>query len=60
MKYRINKYQVIYDNGNRDSVKPLYPIVIDDYETERTKLKNKHHGIGKKAVGINFDYEEIQ
>lgn len=57
MRYRINKYQVVYDNNTRDSVKLYVPIVTDDYESERAKLKNKHQGIGKKAIGINLDYE---
>lgn len=60
MRYRINKYQVVYDNNTRDSVKLYVPIVTDDYEAERTKLKNKHQGVGKKAIGINLDYEELK
>lgn len=60
MKYRINKYQVIYDNGTRDTVKLALPIYTDDYEAERMKLKLKHCGMGKKAIGLNLDYEELK
>jgi hypothetical protein len=36
------------------------PIYTDDYESVRVKLRNKHSGIGKRAVGINLDYEELK
>lgn len=59
MKYRIAKYQVIYDNGSRDSIKLDKPIHTDDYESVRIKLRNKHSGHGKHVVGVNLDYEEF-
>ena len=59
MKYVINGYQTIYDNGNRDKIKLTMPISTDDIESVRTKLKNKHSGIGKKCIGLNLDYTEI-
>ena len=58
-KYKISKYQVVYDNNARDSIKLNVPICTDDYEAERTKLKNKHQGHGKKVLGVNLDYEEM-
>lgn len=60
MKYRISKYQVVYDNGTRDSVKLSAPIYTNDYEAERTKLRNKHSVMGKRALGVNLDYEELK
>lgn len=60
MKYRINKYQVIYEDNARDTVKLSIPIYTDDYESVRVKLKSKHSGTGKRAVGINLDYEELK
>ena len=60
MKYRINKYQVVYDDNSRDTIKQFEPIVTNDYESVRVKLKSKHTGIGKRAVGINLDYEELK
>lgn len=59
MKYRIVKYQVIYDNNARDTIRPYMPIVTNDYEAERVKLLQKHRGAGKRPVGINLDYEEL-
>lgn len=56
MKYRITKYQVIYDNGTRDTIKLCTPIYTDDYETERAK----HSGHGKRAIGLNLDFEELK
>ena len=60
MKYRINKYQVIYQNGARASVKPVSPICTDDYEAERVRLMKKHGGHGKQVLGINLEYEELK
>ena len=60
MKYRINKYQVVYDDNSRDTVKLCNPIYTDDYESVRAKLRSKHSGLGKRAVGINLDYEELK
>lgn len=60
MKYRINKYQVVYDDNSRDTIKPFEPIITNDYESVRVKLRNKHSGMGKRAVGINLDYEEFK
>ena len=60
MKYRINKYQVIYQNGARDSVKPVLPICTDDYEAERVRLMKKYGGHGKQVLGINLEYEELE
>ena len=60
MKYRITKYQVIYDNSTRDTIKLCTPIYTDDYEAERVKLKAKHSGHGKKAIGLNLDFEELK
>jgi hypothetical protein len=58
-KYRINKYQIIYADGTRDSIKLGVPIYTNDYEAERVNLRNKHNGMGKKAIGVNLDYEEL-
>lgn len=59
MKYVINGYQTIYDNGNRDKIKLVNPIYTNDIEAVRTKLRNKHSGFGKKCVGLNLDYTEF-
>jgi hypothetical protein len=59
MKYVINGYQTIYENGSRDKIKLTTPIYSDDIEAVRTKLKKKHSGIGKKCLGVNLDYTEI-
>lgn len=58
MKYVINGYQTIYENGSRDKIKLTTPICSDDIEAVRTKLK-KHSGIGKKCLCVNLDYTEI-
>lgn len=60
MKYRINKYQAVYADGCRDSIKLGKPIYTDDIESERARLKMKHTSIGLKCVGINLDYEELK
>jgi hypothetical protein len=60
MRYRINKYQVVYESGARDTVKPASPIYTNDYEAVRTRLIEKHTGHGKKVVGVNLDYEELK
>lgn len=60
MKYRIIKYQVVYENGNRDTIKLKAPIYTNDYEAERARLKGRHSGFGKKVIGVNLDYEELK
>lgn len=60
MKYRIIKYQILYEGGARDSIKPSSPIYTEDYEAERAKLRAKHCGHGKKVVGVNLEYEELK
>lgn len=59
MKYVINGYQTLYDNGSRDKVKLTTPICTNDIEAVRTKLRNKHSGIGKKCIGLNMEYTVI-
>lgn len=59
MKYRINKYQVLYENGPRDTVKPRTPIYTNDYEAVRAKLMAKYGGHGKKVTVVNMDFEEL-
>ena len=39
MKYVINGYQTIYENGSRDKIKLTTPICSDDIEAVRTKQK---------------------
>ena len=56
MKYVINGYQTIYENGSRDKIKLTTPICSDDIEAVRTKLKKKHSGIGKKCLGVNLGF----
>lgn len=58
-KYTIRKYQVIYQDGNRDKVNLETPIHTDDLEAARAKLKIKHTGLGKRCVGLNLDYDEL-
>lgn len=58
-KYTIRKYQVIYDNGNRDKVNLEVPIHTNNYEAERAKLIMKHSGHGKRCIGLNMDYDEM-
>jgi hypothetical protein len=60
MKYRINKYQVIYENGARDTIKPFEPIITSDYESTRAKLISSHSGHGKRVIGVNLDFEELK
>lgn len=59
MKYKITKYQVLYENGARDTIKTCVPIVTEDYEAVRVKLFSKHSGFGKKVKGVNLEYEEL-
>lgn len=59
MKYKIIKYQAVYADACRDSIKLDVPIYTDDIESVRTKLKMKHSGIGKKCIGVDLDYEEF-
>ena len=59
MKCIVNGYQVLYDSGSRDKVKLAYPIYTTDIESLRMKLKNKHSGLGKKCVGLNLEYTEL-
>ena len=60
MKYKINKYQVVYESGARDTIKPVLPICTNDYEAARTRLIENHTGLGKKVIGVNLDYEELK
>lgn len=60
MKYQITSYQIIHSNGERDTIKPLQPIITWSVEKEREKLKRKY---GVPAVNISYttipdDYEE--
>ena len=57
-KYTIKKYQVIFQNGNRDKVNLEIPIHTNDIEAARAKLMAKHTGLGLKCVGLNMDYDE--
>lgn len=59
MKHVIKKYQVVYSSGNRDKVNLEVPIVTNDLEATRTKIRMKHTGRGITCVGVNFDYDEI-
>lgn len=59
MKYQINKYQAVYSNGSRDSIRLESPIYTNDLEAIRTRLKLKHSGMGLKCIGINLDYVEL-
>ena len=58
-RYRIVKYQVVYENNASDTIRLYVPICTNDCEAERTKLLNKHKGLGKKPVGVNLDLEEM-
>lgn len=60
MRYRINNYQLIYAGGCRDKVRPSKPIYTDDIEAERTKIKQKHSGLGVKLAGVNLEYEILK
>lgn len=59
MKYQINKYQAVYASGNRDSIRLESPIYTNDLEAIRTRLRQKHSGMGLKCIGINLDYVEL-
>lgn len=54
MKYQITSYQLIYANGERDTVKPLTPIETYSIEQERERIKQKHG-----AKGVNMNYTSI-
>lgn len=60
MRYKVNKYQVVYESGARDTIKPCEPIYTNDYEAVREKLKMKHTGHGKAVKGVNLEYEEFK
>ena len=51
MKYQITSYQLIYKNGDRDTVKPLTPIDTYSVDLERDRLKAKH---GVEHVNMNY------
>ena len=51
MKYQIASYQLIFKNGDRDTVKPLTPIDTYSVEREREKIKTKH---GAEHVNMNY------
>lgn len=51
MKYQITSYQLIYKNGDRDTVKPLTPIDTYSVDLERDRLKAKH---GVEHVNLNY------
>lgn len=58
-KYTIRKYQVIYQNGNRDKVNLEVPIHTDNLENVRAKLKMKHTSVGIRCVGLNMEVDEM-
>lgn len=41
-KYQINGYQLIYTDGQRDSIKLLSPEMVDDIEEYRESVKREH------------------
>ena len=51
MKYQITSYQLVYANGERDTVKPPNPIKTFSIEQERERIKAKH---GARGVNINY------
>lgn len=57
--YLISAYQVAYNNGTRDSVKPVEPIKTDDIEKTRSKLRLLHNSqsVNLTYTIINADYE---
>lgn len=59
MKYIIRKYQVIYLSGQRDRVTPVIPIVTDDIESVRARIKMKYKAPGMACIGVNFEFDEL-
>ena len=59
MIYRIKGYQVVYSDECRDKVNLEIPIVTEDKESERAKIKAKHSGLGIVCKGVNLDYDEL-
>lgn len=59
MKYIIRKYQVIYQPGQRDRSNLIVPIVTDDLESVRARIKMKYTAPGLACIGINFEFDEI-
>lgn len=59
MKYKIKGYQIIYENGCRDKVGFEIPYVVEDKESERTKIQARNSGLGLVVKGINLDVEEL-
>lgn len=51
MRYQITSYQLIFSNGERDTVKPLTPIDTYSIEQERERIKEKH---GAKVVNMYY------
>ena len=51
MKYQITSYQLIYKNGDRDTVKPLTPIDTYSVEQERERIRGRH---GAEHVNLNY------
>lgn len=54
MRYQITSYQLIYPCGDRDTVKPLQPILADSLELLRDRLKARHG-----AQHVNLSYTEL-
>lgn len=53
-KYQINGYQLIYTDGQRDSIKLLSPEMVDDIEEYRESVKREH-----QCMYVNLTYTEI-
>lgn len=54
MKYQITSYQLIFRNGDRDTVKPIQPILTVSIERERDRLRERHG-----AQHVNLNYTEL-
>lgn len=54
MKYQITSYQIVYPCGDRDTVRPLQPLLADSKEQVRDRLKARHG-----AQHVNLSYTEL-
>jgi len=53
-KYQITGCQLIYPDGRRDNIKFYQPVLVEDIESFRDKLKTEH-----KCTSANLSYTEI-
>lgn len=56
IKYLIQRYQVVFAGGQRDTINLIPPVLTFDIEGFRKTVRAKH----PTSVGVNLTYQEFE